>query len=30
VHYEIPWDSMDFADLENPKVKCAERDLPRE
>jgi hypothetical protein len=27
VHYEIPWDSMDFADLEHPRVTCAEREL---
>jgi hypothetical protein len=29
VHYAIPWDLMDFTDLEHPRVKCAERELPK-
>jgi sporulation protein YlmC with PRC-barrel domain len=29
VHYEVPWDLMDFTDLEHPRVKCAEQEIPK-
>ena len=29
VHYEIPWDFMDLTDPARPRVRCAERDLPK-
>jgi hypothetical protein len=29
VHYEVPWDLMDLTDVAHPRVKCAERELPK-